>query len=148
MCHADSGTHTASWTDTAIRLTVSKLTDITFGPSSVNGWASRTFYVTNVPLATSKLPQVANTVFTYGGELAASKWFSLVDSSLNSNHPDNTKRANNPCIYGATAASLEDSTHTGAIQASGTKTVTIPMDTLLDASKLYALCYAACCAAG
>jgi len=142
VCHADSGAHTALWMDTAIRLTISKLADITFGPNSANGWSSRTFYVTNVPLATSKLPQVAGTVFTYSGELAASKFLSLVDASLDSNHPDNTKRANNPCVYGTAAGSLEDSTHSGAIQASGSKTVTVPMDSLLDPSKLYALCYA------
>merc|ERR1719446_1388530 len=84
--------------------------------------------------ATNRLPQVANTVVTYVGDLDNAKWVSLVDSTLNSN---------NPCVEGSVAGAAADSTHSGAIQAaSGTKEVTIPQSTLLSETKIFAVCYA------
>ena len=66
--------------------------------------------------ATNRLPQVADTVVTYVGDLDNSKWVSLVDSTLNSN---------NPCVEGSVAAGNDigggiggaDDTHTSALLA-------------------------------
>jgi len=91
---------------------------------------------TNTAAAINRLPQVANMVLTYTGDLAVYKWVSLVDSTLNNN---------NPCLDGSVAAVAADTTHSGAQQAaSGTRDVTIPQGAgdLLDETKTYAVCYA------
>jgi hypothetical protein len=89
--------------------------------------------MTSVPLATNILPQQANVVLTYKGTLAADQFISIVDASLN---------GGNPCANGAVAGAAADSTHSGVIKSSpGTTAVTIPQQTLLDASKTYAVCY-------
>jgi hypothetical protein len=115
VCYTEAGGGTsATWIDTGIRLTLSKITSLQYGTPS------RTMTSTNVAAAVNRLPQVANMKLTYVGDLAASKWVSLVDSALN---------GNNPCISAAIAASTADSTHSGVLQASASKVMTVPQTT-------------------
>jgi hypothetical protein len=87
--------------------------------------------------ARNVIPQLADQKFTYVSNniensiLGDNKYFSLVDASLN---------GNKPCDYGLIAAAAADSTHSGSIKASTTD-VTIPQTTLLDDTKVYAVCY-------
>jgi hypothetical protein len=138
VCYTDAlGTTSATWVDSGIRLTVSKVVSITYG------LPSRTMVSTNVAAATNRLPQTAATVITYAGDLAAGSWLSLVDASLNSDNPDVVQRQNNPCVYGVEAAAAEDDSHSGSVVASGaSRMVTIPQSTLLDEANEYAVCYA------
>ena len=71
VCYTDAvGDISATWIDTGIRLTVAKILTLTYD------WPLRVMVSSNVPAATNKLPQVASTIFTYAGELVASKWLS------------------------------------------------------------------------
>lgn len=80
------------------------------------------------------IPQAINQQVTYAGTLGNAMWLSLVDATL-------TGDGTGPCGDGDVAAATADSSHSGAIQASG-KVVTVPQSTLLDASLLYAVCFA------
>ena len=143
VCYSEGdGTSSAAWVDSGIRLTVSKITEVLYGysPTSLPAtttYPQRTFRSTNVMAATNRLPQVANTVITYVGDLGASRWVSLVDSTLN---------AANPCVSSAVAAATADAEHSGPIQADGSKELSIPQSTLLkvdsDNHVGFALCYA------
>jgi len=75
---------------------------------------------------------MAGQQLTYLGDLDSFKFVSLVDSSLNSN---------NPCVNPTVAAQQENTLASGPIQGAG-KVITIPQATLLDISKIYAVCYA------
>jgi hypothetical protein len=132
LCYAEStGLAADTWTDTGIRLTVSKI-NLKYGPASTS-FPVREWHSPNIMPAINRLPQVAARQVTYYGELDNYKWLSFVDAALN---------GNNPCVFGAVAAATADSTHSGAQRAgSGTKVVTIPQTTLLDASKTFAVCY-------
>jgi len=89
------------------------------------------------------IPQEANVLLEYQGTLAADKWISLVDASLNNN---------NPCGQPSIAAAAADNLHTGALQGKGTwpagtgsgQIFKIPQGAgnLLDATKTYTVCYA------
>ena len=74
-------------------------------------------------------------ILEYTGLLSADKYISLVDQTLNNN---------DPCV-GSYAAGGADSLHSGALHATGnSKIVTVPQtgDSLLDATKTFAVCYA------
>ena len=100
-CYTEGdGTSGASWVDSAIRLTVSKII-FHYGPYSTS-FPVRQWLSPNVMPAINRLPQVANAIVTYTGDLATNKYLSIVDSALNSN---------NPCVDAATAGAGADSTH-------------------------------------
>jgi hypothetical protein len=93
---------------------------------------------TNVAAAVNRLPHAASVYVLYAGDLAASKWVSLVDSSFN---------ANDPCTTASTAASGPTAVASGAVQATtNTKSIRIsandPTGLNLDPSKSFAVCYA------
>ena len=75
----------------------------------------------------------------YDTSVAADKFFSLVDNTLNS--------GNDPCAVGAIAAASADNLHSGVMQGKGTgqtgngRILEVPQAALLDASKEYAVCY-------
>jgi hypothetical protein len=122
------------WVDSGVRLTIANVKHLIFSENDVYGVPNRYLRSTNVMAATNRLPQAANVIVTYVGTLAAAKWLSLVDSTLN---------GGNPCVNVSVAAAGEDSTHSGATQAaSGTKEVAIPQSTLLSEAKTFAVCYA------
>ena len=106
----------AEWRDSGIRVTVSKIAEITYGPA-LNSPASfatyattsspqRTMRSTNVMAATSRLPQTTNTIVTYDStHLATSKWISFVDSTFN---------GENPCMKGDIASTfIRTGSHSG-----------------------------------
>jgi DNA mismatch repair protein MutH len=136
VCYAQvSGASTDSWTDSGIRLGLSKVTLFSYGTVSTS-FPVRTWDSRNAPLATNRWPQAANAIVTYIGDLDNYKWLSFVDAALNSN---------NPCVDAPTTAHVADTVHSGSQRAaSGTKAVTIPQAAgkLLDVSKSFALCYA------
>jgi len=137
VCYTEAGGDAAAtWIDSGIRLTISKITTLTYSEiDTSSSFPKRTFTSRNVMRAINRLPQGENqAVFTYTGDLAADMWISIVDSTLNSY---------NPCMDGLVSAALADSTHSGVLQpASGTKVVTLPQLTLLNTEKPFALCYA------
>jgi hypothetical protein len=134
VCYAeDGGSAAASWQDSGIRLTISKLKKLWFGTKL---WSSSSGVREMTTTAHSRdiLAQTANMTWTYLGELQSSKWLSLVDDTLN---------GGDPCIDAAIAGAPADSTHSGVLEAlAGTKEVTIPQSTLLSATKTFAVCYA------
>merc|ERR1719506_3508314 len=94
-----------------------------------------------VPSVFNMVPQFANMQLTYAGALSANQYMSLVDINLDPYNPDNGPV--NPCVKPGIAAAAADATHSGSLQApAGSKTITIPQTTLLDASKTFAICYA------
>jgi hypothetical protein len=130
VCYTDAttGNAAAAWADAGIRLTVSKIVTLSYGNPA------RTMTSANKAAAVNRLPQAANMVLTYVGDLTVYKWLSLVDSTLNSN---------NPCVLGTVAAAAMDTTHSGPIRATeNTKVVTVPQAVLLSEAKTYAVCYA------
>lgn len=69
----------------------------------------------------------------YSGSLAINKWLSLVDSTLNNNHP---------CEETSVAAALADDSHSGVAQA-GVSSKIVTMNTAtLNTTKTFAVCYA------
>ena len=73
VCYAETGgAATDSWTDTGLRLTVSKIV-VYYGPESTS-FARRQWHSPNVMPAINRLPRVANAVVTYVGELATNKY--------------------------------------------------------------------------
>merc|ERR1712100_494864 len=133
VCYAEvNGDENDSWTDTGLRLTVSKII-FHYGPYSTS-FPVRQWPSPNVMPATNRMPQVADAIITYVGELANGKYIAMVDASLNSN---------NPCVNAAVAGAAADTLHSGAVTASG-KAATIPQATgkLLDATKTFTICYA------
>merc|ERR1712100_327782 len=133
VCYAETdGTDTDSWVDTGLRLTVSKII-FHYGPYSTS-FPVRQWLSPNVMPAINRMPQVADAIITYVGELADAKYIAMIDASLN---------GNNPCVDGGTAAGFADSQHSGRQVAVGAA-VTIPQATgkLLDATKTFTICYA------
>merc|ERR1711871_1651232 len=135
VCYAETdGTHTDSWVDTGLRLTVSKII-VHYGPYSTS-FPVRQWLSPNVMPAINRMPQVADAIITYVGELADAKYIAMVDASLN---------GNNPCVDAAVAGAAADTLHSGAVTAAtGTQAATIPQATgkLLDATKTFTICYA------
>jgi hypothetical protein len=134
VCYSEAlGNAAATWFDAGIRLTISKITYMKYGPDTTSHPVRRWYSPNDVP-AINRLPQVTNAALTYVGDLAVFKWISAVDASLNSY---------NPCVSGAHAAAAADATHSGSLKAaSGTKTVTVPQATFFNENKIFALCYA------
>ena len=133
VCYAETdGTDTDSWVDTGLRLTVSKII-FHYGPYSTS-FPVRQWLSPNVMPAINRMPQVADAIITYVGELANARYIAMVDASLN---------GNNPCVDAAVAGAAADTLHSGAVTASG-KAATIPQATgkLLDATKTFTICYA------
>ena len=132
VCYTEAvGDDSATWTDSGIRVVLSKVTSISYGAPA------RTMTSANMMSATNSIPQITNVQLTYSGDLANNKFISLVDSTLNSGDPCNADDAT------FVAAASADATHSGKVQAGGNdKAVTIPQSTLLDAAKIYAVCYA------
>ena len=81
MCFTDGdGTSSATWRDAGIRLTISKVDLISYGTYSQTN-PVRTMSSSNLAAATNRLPQVASAaVFTFTGDIANSKWASLVEA--------------------------------------------------------------------
>ena len=95
VCYTEVfGNSSATWTDSGIRLTVSKISTMHYGPSSTS-FPVRSMDSANLAAAVHRLPQIAGAIVTYVGDLGTAKWLSLVDSALNSN---------NPCVQGTVAA--------------------------------------------
>lgn len=75
----------------------------------------------------------------YDVSIAADKFFSLVDNTLNS--------GNDPCLVGEIAAATADNLHSGVLQGKGLgqsgngRILSVPQVVLLDATKKYAVCY-------
>ena len=83
-CYTEGdGTTSASWVDSGIRLTISKVTSVAY--------STPTRVMTSNFLATNRLPQVTGVTITYSGDLDQFKWLSLVDLNLN---------GGNPCVVG------------------------------------------------
>ena len=133
VCYTEAvGDTTASWIDSGLRLTISKVSSLQYGTPS------RSMTSANIAAATNRLPQAINMVVTYLGDLGRQKWLSLVDSTLTG------LNGNDPCVSSAVAAAGADSAHSGPLQATmGTTVVTVPQTVaLLSAAKTYAVCYA------
>ena len=120
VCYTETN---ASWSDSGIRLRVSKISQLTYGHPT------RTMDGTYK--AANRLPQSGNANVVYHGDLAANKYISFVALSSN---------AYRPCDDGAVAAASIDSTHSGSLQAGGGKAVVFPSG--LIQSTLFAVCYA------
>jgi hypothetical protein len=131
LCYSETnGAGAGSWFDSGIRITVPKIHTLHYvgAPATIT---ARTRAMTSETEATHKLPQFPGQQLKYLGSLAAGKWVSIVDSSLNSN---------NPCVNPQIAAAAASSTSSGSILASS-KTVTVPQLNLLHADKIFAVCY-------
>jgi len=111
------------------------------GPPSVecDGGFERFMYNTTNGIS-NVIPQEANVLLEYDGDLADNKWVSLVGTHL----------AADPCAAGGIAAAVADNVHSGVVQGTGLggtgsgKLVKIPQDTqarVLDSTQVYAVCY-------
>ena len=91
------------------------------------------------------IPQLPDQLVTYVSNVASGvgtitdstflpddSWISFVEASLN---------ANKPCQQSSVAGAVHDNKHTGSLKASSND-VTVPQTTLLDPTKVFALCYA------
>jgi hypothetical protein len=148
----NSGAQSGTWVDSGLRITVPKLisvdykglnADVLTGNGKPNGAVSgsRTRMMTSIFRATNQLPaySASSTThalhdlgqLTYAGDIAANERVALISADINSG---------NPCVnpYETTAAA--DSTHSGELSAV-TKTATVTQNTLLDSTKIFALCY-------
>jgi len=144
VCYTEGdGSNAATWTDSGIRLTISKVTTVLYGTVSPT-FPVRTMSSTNVMALTNKLPQAANeALVTYDGDLANDKYLSLVDASLNLDN-------GGPCVEGSLAGHAQSDQHSSGVQAAnGTKAVTFPQQSallrahdLLGGSTTFAVCYA------
>jgi hypothetical protein len=165
VCYSEDGT---AWYDSGIRVTVGKMTSIEHGIVAAPSFSKRPMYPTlkmmdgtdqRLPLAWTDggagnlfglglshgissarnvLPQTKQTVIHYktdvGAALGTGRFMSLVNAELNGYKP----------CYRESAAALADNHHSGAILSTGgaLHTITIPQDTLLDHTKVFAVCYA------
>jgi hypothetical protein len=135
VCYTElKGDTTATWTDSGIRLQLSKVTTIQYGTDS-QSFPVRNMLSTNLAAAINRLPQVPDTPITYTGDLAVNKWLSIVAASHNNY---------NPCVEGSVAAAAADETYSGpSLQAGGSdKIVTIPQAPFLAVDTEFAICYA------
>merc|ERR1712159_97607 len=139
VCYTESGGITASlWRDSGIRIKRSAIRKMWYGVDYARygtGFSRDTYHrntadLNNLPY--DRFPQVANAKLMYDGELAPAMQISLVDATLGSN---------NPCYKPMIAAAAADDQHSGAQTADANKIATIPQGTLLDASKIFAVCY-------
>ena len=91
---------------------------------------------------------VLSTLIASAGSLPASASISLVAANL----PSAAGQSNgNPCVGGPQAAAGADTTHTGRLDASSSKVVTVPQDDIqrrLDKGSVFAVCYSETASAG
>lgn len=116
VCYAEGTGTTAdtSWSDSGIRLTLSRVSEIFYG------LPQRSF--TTVSSTTERrLPRADGVVFHYAGLLPGGNRFSLVRETLENN---------NPCMTASHAAHAADANHSGVVQSSLTKVVTISTSVL------------------
>jgi hypothetical protein len=82
------GNSSAQWIDSAIRLQVGLMTQITYLTTAGSTDRERVMVNTNVPSTFNLLPQAPNSDITYGGSLAPAGWYiALVDVELESYNP-------------------------------------------------------------
>jgi len=126
VCYSEGdGTLNATWVDSGIRLTVSKITYLNYG------WPVRSIYSTSAITSDSKIP-LGSTAAFYHGDLPNFKYLSIVSSELNNG---------NPCIYPDTAAASADAYRSGVSWSStGTKQITFDTSAF-DSSTVYTVCY-------
>jgi hypothetical protein len=128
VCYSDQGQVSSPWYDSAIRITVPKLTTISYG---VAPHTPR--IISCVPKPTDKIPRVRNMLITYDGVLGTDRYISFVDATLNSNKP-----CNDPAIAAAVAGVY----HSGSLLTqSGTRDIYLPQVPLLDPKTTFAVCY-------
>ena len=134
VCFTETGGNAQSvWSDSGIRLLLSLVSSIRLGGAS--GIASKEFLSTNLAHATQTLPQIANSVLYYLGDLPTARWTSLVAVYLNDA---------NPCVNGTVAGAEADTLHSGQMEASsGTRTFILPQNaSFLKEATLFTVCYA------
>jgi hypothetical protein len=126
VCYSKvAGNLNASWHDTGVRLTVTKLHSISYG--------SPTREMTSYFKSTNVLPQ-GTFDLVYSGLLSTGRWVSLVEQTYNNG---------DPCVLGSNAAASSDKFHSGPQRAYlSTKSVRVRQNILLDATVTFALCYA------
>jgi hypothetical protein len=134
LCYTTNAGAGTTWSDSGIRITVPKLTGVKYAGLNAANIDDRTRTMTSLHRATHRFPRTASSFdLEYAGSIGNNKWVSLVDHTLNSN---------NPCVNPAVAAVAADTVHSGAKNAA-TKKITITQgNALLDATKIYAVCYA------
>ena len=138
-CYSPDDTN---WYDTYIRFTVSQVSAISHKPGS---WTSAGDEIEHSTFG--QLPhQYANargTEVWYHGSLADDKWISFVYDPLASGVTNQMVEHgigySTPCVM-ANAGATKDSTHSGALQATGSKTLQLD-STGLDTDLTYAVCY-------
>jgi len=141
VCYAtgDGSTLDSTWKDSGVRLTISKLQKLLTSSRHV-GISTRE--QTAVYRQTNRLPQTASNELTYVGTLAASKYISIVDASLDSGNPCVTRDGNGDTTTAILSAST---TASGAITADASKKFVVPQNggvsQLLDKAKVFAVCY-------
>jgi hypothetical protein len=135
VCYSTDDT---TWYDSGIRFTRSPIYSMRYSSGFANWHRDQT----SVALATNRIPQATAIQLVYvdpagGNELANDAYVSLVDAALS---------GGNPCVVEATAESIADSTHSGAVKATqqgggaGGKYVTFDTSGL-DMDKSFAVCY-------
>ena len=136
VCYTEAdGTLSATWIDTAIRLTVSKLSTLQYSTPA---------RVIEGTLATNRIPQMTNIPLEYTGLIAAGKWLSFVDQSQNSFYP---------CSSTTVTTTPTDTRNSGVLHDSGNaKSVIVPqgkyshnmefLKVYFDAAVSFAVCYA------
>jgi len=142
VCYSEYGLVTSSWSDSGIRVTISKVTSLTYNNAqagtTATGQYAKLLTASNlypasdtVNLATNRIPQSTNVDFIYDNGLGVSKYISFVDASLNSN---------NPCASATEAAKVADGTHSGPKQdATAVRTITTAQ--VLTETAMFAVCY-------
>lgn len=150
LCYGVGPEPISALEDSGIRITVSKVTMVKYldmkfnNPTTAEVYSKYTREMTSITRATNKFPQEADQYLVYDGLLAAQKWLALIDNTENEGVD-----GPNPCLNPAVTSLTGDSTHSGASKGASSgsvayqqKTVTFAQDTLLDESKVYAVCYA------
>jgi len=154
VCYSQDGA--VNWEDAGIRLTVPKVTDITYSAPVRTLAASSCFAMpsphvpggianchpdpTKPSRRYSQLPQSHQLEFNYNGESDGN----LVPDGYTIRLVDHELGYNDPCRTGATASGTEDRRQTTvAITTAAGRAVTVSLSTgdLLDYDKTFALCY-------
>jgi len=147
VCYAETlGTTLAQWSDSGIRLKISKVSIISYGDGITNNVPTNLVPVRGMPSsnpATNRLGNTANLQLTYAGDLEPNRWVSFVDSTLNSNNPcTSSNMASSQGQPGTSAAAAASASCSGPMQASySTKRFVLPQSTTLQGNMLFAVCY-------
>jgi len=120
VCYSSDVGAGDNWRDSGMRVKMSLVTSMVYGADSSRPvsttFGPRAWTSVNSLLPTSRMPQAANVILKYTGDLPTDNWIAIVDSTLNSN---------NPCLDGAVATAASDSGHSGAYQSSNGTTEVI-----------------------